>query len=107
MVCIAVKVWTSPSSDQAEALVLLHSLSQSMAQDLFALVAGHVQQVVAGVGHGQVMFTHRGGLDDDSQALHAVDGDAVAACQEHWEHGTDTKRKCNDLKWLKTAVQRL
>lgn len=78
-----------------------------MAQDLFALVAGHVQQVVAGVGHGQVMFTHRGGLDDDSQAFHAVDGDAVAARQEHWEHGTDTKRKCIDLKCLKTAVQRL
>ena len=47
------------------------------------MVAGHVQQVVAGVGHRQVVLLGRGGLDDDAQALHAVDGDAVAAGQEH------------------------
>lgn len=50
---------------------------------LFGLVAGHVQQVVAGVRHGQVVLLGRGGLDDDTQALHAVDGDPVAARQEH------------------------
>lgn len=50
---------------------------------LFGLVAGHVQQVVAGVRHGQVVLLGRGGLDDDAQALHAVDGDPVAAGQEH------------------------
>lgn len=50
---------------------------------LFGLVAGHVQQVVAGVRHGQVVLLGRGGLDDDAQALHAVDGDPVAARQEH------------------------
>lgn len=74
-----------PSSDQAEALVLLHSASQAAAQDVFGLVAGHVQQVVAGVGHRQVVLLSRGGLDDDTHALHAVDGDAVAAGQEHCE----------------------
>lgn len=66
-------------SDQAEALVLLHGLSEAAAQDLFGLVAGHVQQVVAGVRHRQVVLLRRGGLDDDAQALHAMDGDAVAA----------------------------
>lgn len=70
-------------SDQAEALVLLHGLSEAAAQDLFGLVAGHVQQVVAGVRHRQVVLLRRGGLDDDAQALHAMDGDAVAAGQEH------------------------
>lgn len=69
-------------SDQAEALVLLHGLREAAAQDLFGLVAGHVQQVVAGVGHRQVVLLGRGGLDDDAEALHAVDGDAVAAGQE-------------------------
>lgn len=79
-----------PSSDQAEALVLLHGLSEAAAQDLFGLVAGHVEQVVAGVGHWQVVLLRRGGLDDDAQALHAVDGDAVAAGQEHC--GQETRR---------------
>lgn len=70
-------------SDQAEALVLLHGLREAVAQRLFGAVAGHVQQVVAGVRHRQVVLLGRGGLDDDVQAGHAVDGNAVAACQEH------------------------
>lgn len=36
------------------------------------------------MGHRQVVLLRRGGLDDDAQALHAVDGDPVAAGQEHW-----------------------
>lgn len=77
-----------PSSDQAEALVLLHSLSETAAQDLFGLVAGHVEQVVAGVSHRQVVLLRCGGLDDDAQAFHAVDGDTVAPGQEHCRQET-------------------
>lgn len=33
--------------------------------------------------HRQVVLLGRGGLDDNAQALHAVDGDPVAAGQEH------------------------
>lgn len=76
-------------SDQAEALILLHGLREPAAHRLFGLVAGHVQQVVAGVRHGQVVLLGRGGLDDDAQALHAVDGNPVAARQEHCSSGTD------------------
>lgn len=75
---------TLVSSYETEALVLLHGLREAPFQDLFGLVAGHVQQVVAGVGHGQVVLLGRRGLDDDFQALHAVNGDAVAARQEHY-----------------------
>lgn len=80
-----------PPSDQAEALVLLHGPREAAEQCLFGLVAGHVEQVVAGVGHRQVVLLSRGGLDDDAQALHAVDGDPVAAGQEHC--GRDTQRQ--------------
>lgn len=79
-----------PSSDQAEAFVLLHSLSEATAQDLFGLVAGHVEKVVAGVGDRQVVLLCGGGLDDNTKALHAVDGDAVAAGQEHCSQETPT-----------------
>lgn len=77
------------SSHQAEALVLLHGLSEAAAKDLFGLVAGHVEQVVAGVGHWQVVLLRCGGLDDDTQALHAVDRDPVAAGQEHCRQTKD------------------
>jgi len=53
-------------SDQAEALVLLHCLSETAVQDLFGLVAGHVEQVVAGVGYRQIVLLCCGGLDDDT-----------------------------------------
>lgn len=71
-------------SDQAETLVLLHGLCEATAEDVFGLVAGHVQQVVAGVGHRQVVLLRRGGLDHDVQALHAMDRNPVAAGEEHW-----------------------
>lgn len=67
------------SSDQTEAFVLLHGLGEAAAEDLFGPVAGHVEQVVAGVGHRQVVFLRHCGLDNDAEALHAVDGDPVAA----------------------------
>lgn len=35
------------------------------------------------MSYGQVVLLGGGGLDDDAQALHAVDGDAVTAGQEH------------------------
>lgn len=78
-------------SDQAETLVLLHSLSEAAAQDLFGLVAGHVEQVVAGVGHRQIVLLRCGGLNDNTHALHAVDGDPVAARQEHLQ-ARDTRQ---------------
>lgn len=80
-------------SDQAEALVLLHGLSEAAAQDLFGLVAGHVQQVVACVGHGQVVLLCCGRLDDDAQALHAVDGNAVTTGQEHCRQKGDIQNR--------------
>lgn len=70
-------------SDQAKALVLLHGLGEATAEDLFGPIAGHVQQVVAGVGHWQVVLLRHGGLDDDAQALHAVDRNPVAASEEN------------------------
>lgn len=83
-----------PPSDQAKALVLLHGLGEATADDLFGLIAGHVQQVVAGVGHRQVVLRRRGGLDDDAQALHAVDRDPVAAGEENCGRSNDrTKSK--------------
>lgn len=81
-----------PPSDQAKALVLLHGLGEAAADDLFGLIAGHVQQVVAGVGHRQVVLRRRGGLDDDAQALHAVDGDPVAAREENCRRNNDRTR---------------
>lgn len=63
--CIRTAAALRPS-DQAEALVLLHSLSEATAQDLFGLVAGHVEQVVAGVGHRQIVLLRCGGLDDNT-----------------------------------------
>lgn len=95
--CIAVKVpgkaCAAPApSDQAEALVLLHGLGEAAADGLFGLVAGHVQQVVAGVGHRQVVLRRRGGLDDDAQALHAVDRDPVAAGEENCRRNNERNR---------------
>lgn len=83
-------------SDQAEALVLLHGLGEATAEDFFGLIAGHVQQVVAGVGHRQVAFLCRGGLDDDAQALHAVDRNPVAAGEENcrWDDRPKSKKCC-------------
>lgn len=78
-----------PPSDQAEALVLLHGLGEAAAEDLFGLIAGHVQQVVAGVGHRKVAFLRRGGLDDDAQALHAMDRNPVAAGEENCRQDND------------------
>lgn len=72
-------------------MVLLHGLGEATAEDLFGLVAGHVQQVVAGVGHRQVVLLRRGGLDDDAQALHAVDRNPVAASEEHCKRDNRTK----------------
>lgn len=91
-------------SYQAEALILLHSLSEAAAQDLFGLVAGHVQEVVAGVGHGQVVLLGRGGLDDDAQALHAVDGDTIAAGEEHCSQETQNSKEEMFFKLLVFAV---
>ena len=39
------------------------------------------------MGHGQIVLLGRRGLDGDAKALHAMDGDAVAARQEYWERG--------------------
>lgn len=82
-------------SGQAEALVVVDGLHEAGAEDLLAAVLGQVQQVVAGVSHGQVLLPAGRRLDDDAQAGHAVDGNAVAARQEHcgehregWAGGT-------------------
>lgn len=74
---------TQSVSGQAEALVVVDGLHEAGAEDLLAAVLGQVQQVVAGVGHGQVLLPAGRRLDDDAQAGHAVDGNAVAARQEH------------------------
>lgn len=84
-------------SDQAKAFVLLHGLGEAASEDVFGLVAGHVQQVVAGVGHRQVVFRRRGGLDDDAQALHAVDRNPVAAGEEHCRRDDNRMEKLKIL----------
>ncbi|MEE6524629.1 hypothetical protein FKM82_024197 [Ascaphus truei] len=58
----------SDFSYQAEALVMVNSLGESDPEVLFAAVLGQVQQVVAGVSHGQVVLATRRGLDDEMQA---------------------------------------
>ena len=35
------------------------------------------------MGHGEIVLTALGGLDEDLYGLHAQDWDSVAACQEH------------------------
>lgn len=77
------------ASGQAEPLVVVKGLGQPCTQDLFAAVLGEVKKVVASVGHGQVLLPAGCGLDDNLQAGHAVDGDAIAACQEH----------CGEREW--------
>lgn len=94
--CLQASVQRCPS-DQAKALVLLHGLGEATAEDLFGLIAGHVQQVVAGVGHRQVVFLRRGGLDGNAQALHAVDRNPVAASEENCRrdnHRPKSKKFC-------------
>lgn len=72
------------TSGQTKALVVVQGLGQPCTQDLFAAVLGEVEKVIASVGHRQVLLPAGCGLDDHLQAGHAVDGDPVAACQEHW-----------------------
>lgn len=72
-------------SGQAEALIVVDGLHEAGTEDLLAAVLGQVQQVVAGVSHGQVLLPTGRRLDDDAQAGHAVDGNAVTARQEHCE----------------------
>ena len=62
---------------------MIDGLHQSGAEDLLAAVLGQVQEIVAGMRHGQVLLPAGGGLDDDAQAGHAVDGNAVTARQKH------------------------
>lgn len=64
---------------------MVDGLHEAGAEDLLAAVLGQVQQVVAGVSHRQVLLPAGRRLDDDAQAGHAVDGNAVAARQEHCE----------------------
>lgn len=71
-------------SHQAEAFVLLDGTSEPRVQGLLGPVARQVQQVVAGVSYGKEVLLCWCGLDDDAQAGHAVDGDPVTACEEHW-----------------------
>lgn len=65
---------------------MIDGLHQPGAEDLLAAVLGQVQEIVAGVGHGQVLLSTGRGLDDNAQAGHAVDGNAVTARQKHWEN---------------------
>lgn len=71
-------------SGQTKPLVVVQGLGQPRTQDLFAAVLRKVKKVVASVGDRQVLLSTGCGLDDDLQARHAIDGDPVAACQEHW-----------------------
>lgn len=43
--------------------------------------------------HRKVVLLGRGGLDDNAQALHAVDGDPVAAGQEHCSSRDSLKKR--------------
>lgn len=64
---------------------MINGLHQPGTEDLLAAVLGQVQEVVAGVCHRQVLLPVGGGLDDNAEARHAIDGDAVAASQKHWK----------------------
>lgn len=71
------------ASGQTEPLVVVQGLGQPCTQDLFAAVFGEIEKVIASVGHRQVLLPAGCGLDDNLQARHAVDGNPIAACQEH------------------------
>lgn len=55
-------------SSQAEALIVIDGLHQPGTEDLLAAVLGQVQEIVAGVRHGQVLLPAGCGLDDDAKA---------------------------------------
>lgn len=65
---------------------MLDGLQQLAAQHGGAGVLGQIQQVEAGMGYRQVLLTSTRGLDDQLQALHAQDGDAVTSCKEHYTY---------------------
>lgn len=73
------------ASGQTKALIVVKGLGQPCTQDLLAAVLGEIEEVVASVGHRQVLLPAGCGLDDNLQARHAIDGNPVAACQKHWE----------------------
>lgn len=52
-------------SGQTKPLIVVKGLGQSCTQNLFAAVLGEVEQVVASVGHRQVLLPTGRGLDDD------------------------------------------
>lgn len=66
--CTQVPVPLPHTSSQAEALIVINGLHQPGAEDLLAAVLGQVQEIVAGVRHGQVLFPAGCGLDDDAKA---------------------------------------
>lgn len=71
------------ASSQTKPFIVVKGLGQPCAQDLFAAVFGEIKKVVASVGHGQVLLAAGCGLDDNLQARHAIDGNAIAAREEH------------------------
>lgn len=73
----------SRGSGQTEPLVVVQGLGQPRPQGLFAAVFGEIEEVIASVGHRQVLLPAGRGLDDNLQARHAIDGDPIAARQEH------------------------
>lgn len=91
-------LWASRAgSGQTKPLVVVQGLRQPRAQDLLAAVLGKVEEVVARVGHRQVLLPAGCGLNDDLQARHAVDGNPIAARQEHCgerEPGYPVRARC-------------
>lgn len=70
------------ASGQTKPLIVVKGLGQPCTQDLFAAVLGEIEEVVASVGHRQILLSTGCGLDDNLQARHAIDGNPITACQE-------------------------
>ena len=71
------------SSGEVEALVVVDSLKELVAEGLYAGVLGQVQQVKAGVCDWQVMLSSTGRLDHQLETLHPQNGDAVTSCEKY------------------------
>ena len=72
-----------PSSGEVEALIVIDSLKELVAEGLYAGILGQVQQVKAGVCDWQVMLSSTGRLDHQLQALHPQNGYAVTSREKY------------------------
>ena len=78
----------------------MDGLHELLLQQLFTAVLGQVQQVKAGVRNRQVLIPSSRRLNDQSEALHSQDGNAVTSGQEHYTKGSEAKKGCQTKRLI-------